>query len=210
MLKASYRPHRPAWLPDRLNDQCPVEAIEETPAFRAALRRFLLRRGWFLRKAAFRAAIKSMTGDGVDTARGLNAQPFRLRLDQLLATPPDNGRGTCSDQQGRVWPLIDLAEIEHGDAGERPVGVGRHQRAFCACAGCRASSPSHARRGPGTPAFPLPSYTKRPLGGAETVEGRVVLAAAIGDLALQRISSATASSCTQGNCGGTGTWAPGR
>jgi hypothetical protein len=53
MLKASYRPHRPAWLPDRLNDQCPVEAIEETPAFRAALRRFLLRRGWFLRKAAF-------------------------------------------------------------------------------------------------------------------------------------------------------------
>jgi hypothetical protein len=33
----------------------------------------------------------------------------------------------------------------------------------------------------------LPSYTKRPLGGAETVEGRVVLAAAIGDLALQHL-----------------------
>jgi hypothetical protein len=35
-------------------------------------------------------------------------------------------------QQGRIRPLIDLAEIEHDDTGERPVGAGQHQRTFCA------------------------------------------------------------------------------
>jgi len=53
-------------------------------------------------------------------------------------------------QQGRVRPLIDLAEIEHDDAGERPVGGGQHQRGFCACgigAACgRRGAGVHAAR----------------------------------------------------------------
>ena len=57
------------------------------------------------------------------------AQRLALRRLDLDHVGPGLGH-----QQGRVWPLIDLAEIEHDDAGERPVGAGRHQRGFCACA----------------------------------------------------------------------------
>jgi hypothetical protein len=30
----------------------------------------------------------------------------------------------------QTWPK---SEIEHDDASERPIGIGRHQRAFWAC-----------------------------------------------------------------------------
>jgi hypothetical protein len=59
-------------------------------------------------------------------------------LMQHLPRPEDLPPGLVGPrlghQQGRIRPLIDLAEIEHDDAGERPVGAGRHQRAFCALA----------------------------------------------------------------------------
>jgi len=50
---------------------------------------------------------------------------FALRRLDLDHVGPSLGH-----QQARVRPLIDLAEIEHDNAGERPVGVSRHQRGF--------------------------------------------------------------------------------
>jgi hypothetical protein len=49
------------------------------------------------------------------------AQRLALRRLDLDHVGPGLGH-----QQGRVGPLIDLAEIEDDDAGERPVGAGQH------------------------------------------------------------------------------------
>jgi hypothetical protein len=57
---------------------------------------------------------------------------FSIAIGNVVLLP-----GGARRRSGLPWGgsiLINLAEIEYDDAGERPVGARQHQRAFCACA----------------------------------------------------------------------------